>query len=978
MISWALKRNSDSARDAPVSDDTTQIDLPDTPAPVFAVRALKTALFGTTAPRDRRAAPKIKEKTAEQTANPEPTVDKSPAKPPGILLTPGTGTTRRKRVSFGHDVKQGSGGTARASTTGLPDECPGKFPSPWVDRDGDEAQPRPKTKLQQAMENSRKGSVKDSGTDEKDFACTGKEPEDAWEEVDDESDFEADITTDLNEPHSGSGKYWKSYFETYHSDAKTEMERLVKYKHLAKSYAKMKDAEALGLNQKLKEEQEKVKALEEKVAEMARYTSLTGRKKGGESDSVLMDEVKKQTALATEYKLQVEELEALLQDNIDEVGDGGQRQRRTASPRTQRTLMEAQRELRRARSQVRELDKLQEERDQLRSDMKFAEQRASKLAEENRKLSSEVSRSGSRIQDLEKRLEDSKGSYDKLKDDAKARYLEAQHVLQKKNEKISELQEELESLRKGGTEPRQSSRPTRAKSFDRKATTLGSLESAEKESGELKRRASKNDVAASTASAETKQREKRNTQTSKRASHDDATLAQARALREKLEAEFGTKGLPASSVLSDRGNLQDSQSSASSGRSAHGREDQPPPYSKQTGRPFRSTAKATLDGLLAKRASKTSLEQHARNPPARPLSPESDTSPDVGGANAQSSGIWNTMNTSRTAIPEHRKTAALARIQRRIAERKMLQQQLGRDKENARPVEPISSPLTSSPSTHFLLLLSDSALPLGSFAFSSGLESYLAHQKSAVFRQQPAAASSFAAFLPLSISSYAATTLPFVLAAHRDPSLARLAALDDLLDASIVCTVGRRASVAQGRALLSIWERSFAGASSSGSSYCVKGPTTAAAGVNGNGGDGNGGDALKEFSALLRSSTSSSSSTASPEGGTCDDDNPPAVAAHLAPLFGAICARVGLGLEQTAYVFMLGHVKALVSAAVRAGVFGPYQAQKTLASGTVQGLVTAMIEREWETPVEEAGQSVPVMDLWVGRHEVLYSRIFNS
>src|SRR4051812_40700805 len=32
-------------------------------------------------------------------------------------------------------------------------------------------------------------------------------------------------------------------------------------------------------------------------------------------------------------------------------------------------------------------------------------------------------------------------------------------------------------------------------------------------------------------------------------------------------------------------------------------------------------------------------------------------------------------------------------------------------------------------SLHTLLLLADSALPLGSFAFSSGLESYLAHRK---------------------------------------------------------------------------------------------------------------------------------------------------------------------------------------------------------------------------------------------------------
>ena len=194
-----------------------------------------------------------------------------------------------------------------------------------------------------------------------------------------------------------------------------------------------------------------------------------------------------------------------------------------------------------------------------------------------------------------------------------------------------------------------------------------------------------------------------------------------------------------------------------------------------------------------------------------------------------------------------------------------------------------------------------------------------------------------------------------MLAAHRDPSLPTLAFLDDTLDAAVVCTVGRRASVAQGRALLGIWERSFAPAAAAGGSNAV----------------GGGAEALRGFSSLLKKASSSSSSSG---GG----DEPPAVAAHLAPLFGAICALVGLDLAQTAYVFMLGHVKALVSAAVRAGVFGPYQAQKTLASGAVQGLITAVIEREWETRVEEAGQSVPVMDLWVGRHEVLYSRIFNS
>ncbi|KAF5008090.1 hypothetical protein FDECE_5616 [Fusarium decemcellulare] len=270
----------------------------------------------------------------------------------------------------------------------------------------------------------------------------------------------------------------------------------------------------------------------------------------------------------------------------------------------------------------------------------------------------------------------------------------------------------------------------------------------------------------------------------------------------------------------------------------------------------------------------------------------------------------------------------ISELERRLQEAK---ERLRRTKQLEHPTSLPASPgdhLAST--THFLLLLSDSALPLGSFAFSSGLESYLAHT--------PRASASFASFLPSSLSSFAATTLPFVLAGHRNPDA--LPELDDQLDAAIICTVGRRASVAQGRALLGIWERSFRASCPHVDAHAVR-----------------------DFAALLRKESQS---------------EVPLVSAHLAPLFGAICAIVGLGLRQTAYVFMLSHVKALISAAVRASVFGPYQAQKVLASQRVQELIDRMIDREWMTPVEEAGQTVPEMDLWFGRHEVLYSRIFNS
>jgi urease accessory protein len=107
-------------------------------------------------------------------------------------------------------------------------------------------------------------------------------------------------------------------------------------------------------------------------------------------------------------------------------------------------------------------------------------------------------------------------------------------------------------------------------------------------------------------------------------------------------------------------------------------------------------------------------------------------------------------------------------------------------------------------------------------------------------------------------------------------------------------------------------------------------------------------------------------------------DEIPPVSAHLGPLFGAIACVLGISLQQTAYIFMLSHVKALLSAAVRASIFGPYQAQKLLASVEVQDGISKAISCEWNTKIEDAGQCVPVMDLWVGRHEMLYSRIFNS
>ncbi len=261
----------------------------------------------------------------------------------------------------------------------------------------------------------------------------------------------------------------------------------------------------------------------------------------------------------------------------------------------------------------------------------------------------------------------------------------------------------------------------------------------------------------------------------------------------------------------------------------------------------------------------------------------------------------------------------------------------------ARAPSPTPAPAPASPLTplHPLLLLSDSALPLGSFAFSSGLESYLAHHP-----QQPHRSNPLPAFLSLSLHSLATTTLPYLLAAYRTPLA--LSSLDAELDACTLCPVARRASVAQGRALLTLWERAFRGTTVPGAEEAVA--------------------ALEAFGSALRSAP----------GSAVEDIEVEVVSGHFAPLWAVVTRAMGVLEHESAYTFLFNHAKAVVSAGVRKGVMGPYAAQGILGGGWLKEEVERGLRVGGRIEVEDAGQGVPGVDLWLGRHEVIYSRIFNS
>ncbi|KAF7520038.1 hypothetical protein G7054_g12908 [Neopestalotiopsis clavispora] len=461
MLGWALKKGvqgATGARNAPpdegkadsrnqnttsqdfadLSEDTTQFEAPDTPAPVFAARAIRRAIFGTPAPPKEPLLEPVARTTDDKIDDAPLRDSRSPIKPTGILLTPGTATARRKRVSFGRDVKAGispeAGATAtEANTTG-----------------------NGKKSIQQRLEESRSNKAKkanEAKTSVVEATTASERPAPVEDGTDD--DWEDDIcnhdmTVDLNEPHSRSGKYWKSEFSKYSDDARAEMEKLVKYKHLAKCYAQKKDAEAVELNQKLKEEREKVAEMEKKIAEMTVQAPRSRGRASDTDDAGLVKKLAEKTSQAARYKERVEELEVLLLDQEDS-GGKSQQHKMDTSPRTEKTLLETSRELRRARNDLKQMKKIQEENERLKSERLASDSKQASVESDQallQKLEKQVQNAEAETQRKDRELKKLKKEFDILKENAKSSRSQALQVLKEKNDKIAELETEINTLQK--------------------------------------------------------------------------------------------------------------------------------------------------------------------------------------------------------------------------------------------------------------------------------------------------------------------------------------------------------------------------------------------------------------------------------------------------------------------------------------------------------------------------------------------------
>lgn len=97
---------------------------------------------------------------------------------------------------------------------------------------------------------------------------------------------------------------------------------------------------------------------------------------------------------------------------------------------------------------------------------------------------------------------------------------------------------------------------------------------------------------------------------------------------------------------------------------------------------------------------------------------------------------------------------------------------------------------------------------------------------------------------------------------------------------------------------------------------------------------------------------------------------------HLAPVFGMVMRGLNVERTQAIRLFLFWHLRGWVASAVRLGLIGPMEAQAVqFELGTVaEKLVQSSTDSNDATPT----QTAPLLDIWQGAQDRLYSRLFQS
>ena len=212
--------------------------------------------------------------------------------------------------------------------------------------------------------------------------------------------------------------------------------------------------------------------------------------------------------------------------------------------------------------------------------------------------------------------------------------------------------------------------------------------------------------------------------------------------------------------------------------------------------------------------------------------------------------------------------------------------------------------------------LADSAFPAGGFAHSNGLES--AWQQGEIHSSDQ-----LAEFIRVQLAQIARATLPFVNDAYHEPQV--FGDLDRLYDAFISNHVANRGSRAQGQAFLLAAAQSFELAP------------------------------LAHFRSHVLQQK---------------------LPGHFAPVFGAVLRMLKISHPLCLRMFLFINLRGTLASAVRLGIVGPMLAQLLQSHVVVDAEKIATANATARTT--EAAQISPLLDIFQGAHDRLYSRLFQT
>lgn len=213
--------------------------------------------------------------------------------------------------------------------------------------------------------------------------------------------------------------------------------------------------------------------------------------------------------------------------------------------------------------------------------------------------------------------------------------------------------------------------------------------------------------------------------------------------------------------------------------------------------------------------------------------------------------------------------------------------------------------------------LMDSLFPVGAFAHSYGLEVY--QQENRIVTMDM-----LMFFLNNLISSTIGMNLPFVVAGYdAEQDLEEMCSINEYCDAVLSNNVSKRASLAMGKALVRLSSVVYAG-KLPWIQDCV--------------------------------------------GKEC----------HYAVLFGKIAQGLGIDRMQCLRMFTFGTVRDCLSAATRLNILGPMESARVLhvIASTLEHRLVAGIKENID--YKKVYQTSPLLEITQGRHDTLYTRIFNS